>query len=176
MTENLDLFGDPSDDMLRTADISPDGLYRYSLTRIWGGPGNHKFLPWIMLNPSTADHSIDDPTIRRCIGFARAFGYSGIRVYNLYAFRATNPADLLTAADPVGPRNDAVLRDVLINAHRIGVPVIAAWGVNAKPDRVAKIAGYSYADQLHCLGVTKAGQPKHPLYLPKTAELRRWPA
>lgn len=87
-----------------TAGISECGTYRYWLCREWS-PGLDS-LVWLMLNPSTADATQDDPTIRRCMGFARRWGYGGITVVNLYAYRATNPRDLLTAADPVGPEND----------------------------------------------------------------------
>lgn len=170
----LDLLGDPADDMLRTADISPDGVYRYMLTRVWNS--GRDLLTWIMLNPSTADHQVDDPTIRRCIGFARALGYAGIRVANLYAFRATKPEDLWTVPDPVGPRNDQVIRRELLQAAAVNKPVIAAWGVNARPERVAQVLSWPGADRLHCLGgVTRDGHPRHPLYLPKTADLAPWP-
>lgn len=175
MTEHqMSLLGDAAHDVLRTADISPDGVYRYTLNRIWGA--GHGLLPWIMLNPSTADHELDDPTIRRCMAFARRDGYSGITVTNLYAFRATNPRDLLTAADPVGPRNDSVLRRLLLTAAAQGLPVLASWGVNANPDRVAQLLEWPGADRLHSIGgVTADGHPRHPLYLPKTAEVAPWP-
>lgn len=174
MTEAWTLFGvEPEGDMLRSADISPDGLYRYLLHRTWAGADR---LPFIMLNPSTADHAVDDPTIRRCIGFARDLGYGGITVANLYAFRATKPADLWRAEDPVGPRNDQVLRNLFALSSWRGVPVVAAWGANAKPDRVAKAIRLSerYGDGLTALGVTKDGAPRHPLYLPAAARPEPW--
>jgi hypothetical protein len=155
--------------MLRTASLSDDGRYRYTLTRSWGGELD-ELQTFVMLNPSTADAEVDDPTIRRCVGFARALGASGILVVNLYAFRATRPADLWRAADPVGPHNDAVLTSVLSGRGR---PVIAAWGANARPDRVdrflqlARNAGGRRP--VTALGVTKAGAPRHPLYLPASA-------
>lgn len=144
----------------RYARISEDGIYRYALGRRWSdGP----LVRYIMLNPSTADATEDDPTIRRCIGFAQSWGYAGIQVLNLYAFRATNPADLWRTADPVGPQNDDYLR-LAANPPDTG-PLIAAWGVNARPGRVAEVLQILSAVQVQCLGVTKAGQPKHPLYL-----------
>lgn len=163
-TELLGERGGP-DDMLRTAELSDDGLYRYRLNRIWGDPQH--LLRFIMLNPSTADALIDDPTIRRCIGFARALKFDGITVLNLYAFRATKPADLWRAAETTGGRrNDLALRNTLISAQEQEAPVIAAWGTNAKPDRVAWLASLPGAEQLHALSITKAGAPGHPLYLP----------
>lgn len=175
MTEHqLSLLGDADQDVLKTADISPDGAYRYTLNRIWGS--GRGILPWIMLNPSTADHEVDDPTIRRCIGFARRLGYAGITVVNLYALRSTDPKALLGAADPVGPRNDTVLRRVFLQAAAAGLPVVAAWGVNARPDRVQQVLAMPHAaDQMVSFGVTTDGHPRHPLYLPKTAELAPWP-
>src|SRR5262245_19133112 len=92
--------------------ISPCGLYRYWLTRTWDN--SLRRVCWVMLNPSTADAEQDDPTIRRCVGFARSWGAGGIIVVNLFAFRASDPKALLRAADPVGPDNDGhILKSVL---------------------------------------------------------------
>lgn len=151
------------------ATLSECGRYRYTLTRTWD-PSVWR-LWFIMLNPSTADATIDDPTIRRCIGFARRFGYGGLGVVNLYAYRATKPADLWRADDPVGPDNDETLRDMLAARSYYGVPTVAAWGANAKPDRVAQVLAMAGAHQLMCLGLTQAGQPRHPLYLRADADL-----
>lgn len=152
----------------RAADISDDGLYRYHLYRSWD-PSVHG-LAFVMLNPSTADGSTDDPTIRRCMGFARALGFGGMYVVNLYAFRATKPADLWRAEDPVGPENDAYLKRAFLVAAAVGKPVIAAWGANARPDRVAQVLDLPLArESLHALGLTKDGAPRHPLYLPASA-------
>lgn len=164
LTEVLFDAGPTSD-----AVLSEDGLYRYSLTRTWE-PSVWR-LAFIMLNPSTADASVDDPTIRRCMGFARKFGYGGITVCNLYAYRATKPADMFAAADPVGPENDGWLSRLLSARGSAQVPVVAAWGAHARPDRVAAVLAMPGAEVLHCLGYTKAGQPRHPLMLPNTAEL-----
>ena len=90
----------------KTADISDCGAYRYRLTREWS---DKPLLPFVMLNPSDANAEIDDPTIRRCMGFARAWGYGGIVVGNLYAFRTPYPETLWKAPDPYGPLNDAAL-------------------------------------------------------------------
>src|SRR6185369_17379869 len=97
-----------------TAVISKCGKYRYSLRREWiGGAGTVCF---IMLNPSTADASVDDPTIRRCIGFAQRWGYQILEVVNLYAYRATRPRDMFAAADPVGPENEYYLCKAALGA------------------------------------------------------------
>lgn len=154
--------------MRSTAKISEDGRYRYLLTRTW--EESVWPLAFIMLNPSTADAHQDDPTIRRCIGFAKRFGFGGITVANLYAYRATKPADLWRAADPVGPENDGMLSGLLRSRAEADVLAIAAWGANAKPDRVRAVLSLPGADRLQCLGVTKAGAPRHPLYLRGSAE------
>jgi hypothetical protein len=115
-----------------------------------------------MLNPSTADAEIDDPTIRRCIGFAKAWGFEGIVVRNLYALRATNPKELWVHEDPVGPDNNAFLGDTLGDEF-----TVCAWGANAKPFRVQSVVGRLTATgaALRHLGLTKDGYPRHPLYL-----------
>lgn len=155
--------------------LSADGLYRYRLGREWDMTKPR--LTFIMLNPSTADAMVDDPTIRRCIGFAKRMGLGGVNVYNLYAFRATKPIDMLNAADPVGPENNRYLEEAFRTAVVEHVPTIAAWGANARQDRVLDVldmAEQSYT-QLSSLGITKHGHPKHPLYLPGNAELELWP-
>lgn len=142
---------------VRGATFSRDGRYRYTLRRAWG-PG--PFVAFVGLNPSTADATDDDPTIRRCVGFAKAWGFDALVMLNLFAWRATDPDALLAAADPIGPANDEVLAAV---CEQAGL-VIRAWGAHkAARDRayaVEDALGYS-AD----LGVTKDGHPRHPLYL-----------
>lgn len=147
----------------RDACISACGHYRWSLSREWDW--QKPWLGWIMLNPSTADASTDDPTIRRCMRFAIDWGYGGIAVRNLFAFRATDPDELLRAVNPVGDQNNAAILDL----WDVCPKVVAAWGAfpQAAP-RAAEvcraIAGHGF--QLHCLGVTKSGAPVHPLYIP----------
>lgn len=162
------------------AHISEDGRYRYSLMRTWA---SGRVLPFIMLNPSTADALVDDPTIRRCVAFAVDLGYSGIKVRNLFAYRTRSPQELLAAhtdgVDVVGPLNDSLLKEMLAHAQRNAIPVIAGWG-NALPPKVMKprvdwLKGCYGSWALHSLGVTKAGHPRHPLYLPATARLHYWP-
>lgn len=165
----------PDVDVRRAARLSDDLRYRYSLIRRWATGGTPA--QFVMLNPSTADAELDDPTIRRCVGFARSLGCTGIAVVNLYAFRATKPADLWQADDPVGPEADFYLRLVARRAALEGAPLIAAWGANAKPGRVSAALEVirSSGAQLTSLGVTKDGAPRHPLYLPATASLSPWP-
>lgn len=128
-------------------------------TRIWSdGP----MVGWIMLNPSTADATTEDPTSRRVTAFSRAWGYGGLVVANLYAYRATNPLDLWKTPDPIGPDNNARLTQTAAACDL----VVAAWGVNARFDRIAEVLALPGMDRLAALGVTKAGQPRHPLYLP----------
>jgi len=167
----------PDVDVRRSAVLSADGLYRYSLVRRWAHDGRPP-AQFIMLNPSTADADIDDPTIRRCVGFARALDTAGIVVVNLYAYRATKPADLWKAADPVGPDANVHIASVASRAASTGAPLIAAWGANARPDRVAEVLRIiaAHGAVLTALGVTKAAAPRHPLYLPATARPEPWPA
>lgn len=147
--------------------LSDDGLYRYWLERRWGDGAAVTF---VMLNPSTADATQDDPTIRRCIGYAKAWGYNSLVVVNLYALRSTDPKGLWTADDPVGPDNNNWIQLAACGAYISNAPLVAAWGANAKPNRVADVRSLSRMDRLSALGLTKAGQPKHPLYL--KADLR----
>lgn len=147
--------------MKKQAIFSACLAYRYGLWREWiGGEGYAMF---VGLNPSTADATHDDPTIRRCVAFAKAWGYSGLCMTNLFAYRATDPKNMKSAIDPVGPRNDAFLRDF---ARDAGV-IIAAWGVDGthkgRDMEVRKLL-----PPMHYLALTKAGHPGHPLYLPKT--------
>lgn len=159
----MSLFHDILSDMRSEATFSTCGLYRYNLLRVW-----NDMLPracWIMLNPSTATATTDDPTIRRCMGFARAWGYGGIEVVNLFAWRATDPAELLTqTSEKVGPDND---QHILESSARCGVR-IAAWGVHGKlGDRgrhVLAMLTHPLREVYH-LGLTKDGYPRHPLYV-----------
>lgn len=154
--------------------------YRYTLRRDLGlNPrrvANEPALLWIMLNPSTADDTTDDPTIRRVIDFTNRLGYRQLTVVNLYARRATDPKDLWRSDDPIGASNDATIREEAGRDVLSGSPIVAAWGVHAKPERVAQVVNIPHvASRLHCLGVTKSGAPRHPLYLPRTATLLPWP-
>jgi hypothetical protein len=169
----------PGLDIDRDAVISDDGRYRYMLRRCWD-PAVWS-LPFVMLNPSTADAEQDDPTIRRCIGFARREGYGGIVVVNLFAYRATDPRDLWDAAAAgigiEGPDNRYWHRLILGAAADNGVPVVGAWGAIGRhvADSVLDVRELAGA-QLRCLGRTKNGQPRHPLYVRGDQPLEPWSA
>lgn len=164
--------------MKRSASLSPDGLYRYELRRQWG---QGDACLWVMLNPSTADASVDDPTIRRCRSFSQAWGWAGMAVVNLYALRCTRPVHLLHHPDPVGPRNETTLRSWLLEPDVYEVMV--AWGSGARrvaeagmPDMVEFVeqAAQDAGRSLSCLGHTREGDPRHPLYLPASTRLEPW--
>lgn len=139
--------------------LSEDGFYRYFLSRQWGHDG--KRVAFIGLNPSVADAENDDPTIRRCVGFAKMWGGTSLWMVNLFAYRSTKPDFLRIVPDPVGPENDAWLERVILSADL----VVAAWGNHGKLlGRGAEVEN-CYRDRLHRLAVTKLGMPKHPLYL-----------
>lgn len=142
------------------AEISADGVYRYALWRQWGLGAP---LVFVMLNPSTADAEQDDPTIRRCIGFAKREGAAGIHVVNLFAYRATNPAELFRCpVDVVGPDNHRHLR----SAGELGGPVVAAWGSHPAATHLqVRWAQHALRVPLKCLGTTASGAPRHPLYI-----------
>ena len=139
-------------------------VYRYSLTRDWDR--EKPVTLWVMLNPSTATHLEDDPTIRRCQGFSRAWGQGGIIVANIFALRSTDPKALYDHPDPIGPGNDEVI-ELLARNPRVE-SVVAAWGAHGDLDGrgqavarlLARVAGV-----VHALSTTKSGQPGHPLYL-----------
>lgn len=143
--------------------------YRYSLERSWNsGEGTVLF---IGLNPSTADHRNDDPTIRRCVGFAQDWGYQRMEIVNLFAFRATLPRDLKAAADPIGPANDRWIRA----AHRLADLTVACWGNDGdflgRADSVLR-----KLQPLHCIQQNRSSQPAHPLYLKASLQPRRFQA
>lgn len=150
------------------AEVSDDGRYRHVLWRTWDP--DRPALGWIMLNPSTADGHVDDPTVRRCIGFARRDGFGGIRVVNLFDLRATDPSHLLIANDPVGPDADPW-------GHLGDCPtVVAGWGA-VHPHlqwRAADVDRTGDAGRLWCLGTTVHGHPRHPLYLRADTPLKPW--
>lgn len=157
----MSLFDDPQPES--GAVISECGKYRYHLWRIW-----EPLLPtmiFVMQNPSTADATTDDPTIRKCLGFARKHGYGSISVRNVFAYRATDERELLTVADPVGPENEMHLlaaRDVSLLSR-----LVLAWGNRLGGKRLKwaydKAASCLCMQDPHCIGVTKSGEPRHPL-------------
>lgn len=147
--------------MNRGAQFSPCRTWRYALWRTWSDGDGH--VMFIGLNPSTADETNDDPTVRRCIGFARAWGYGGIYMLNLFAFRATDPRSMKAAPAPIGPENNRFLR---MYYEEAGI-AIAAWGAHGAFMRRDELVAL-LLPQLHCLGTTKDGHPRHPLYLRST--------
>lgn len=160
----------------KAAYVSFDEVYRYWLSRIWNN--SVPFATFIMLNPSKADAEVDDATVKKCMAYARAWGCGGVKVGNLYAFRATDPKVMRKAADPVGPRNDTCLATLAWEAWAWNAPIVGGWGANADADpaRVAEVLSLPHMDRLTALSVTKSGQPGHPLYLPADLTPQPWGA
>lgn len=171
----LDLFGlNTSDAVFSPCDVCPEPArelcedpvhrpWRYRLIRVWND--TQPLACWIMLNPSTAGRERNDPTIRRCIAFTKLWGYGGMLAGNLFALRATDPANLKRHQDPVGPENNHNLADM---ARRCAITV-CAWGSHPMVSGRAAEVLHMLTDlsvDLRCLGRTKQGRPKHPLYVP----------
>lgn len=160
-----------SSEIHRSAEVSDCGLYRWWLRRawtfrnpdgtVWPGKGAVCF---VMLNPSTADGLQDDPTIRRCIGFAQSWGYHTLIVRNLFPWRATNPKELFRAATVTGGERG----DIELLTAMTADLVVAAWGAGVPFGRnieALKIFDSFPAKPIHCLELTKHGHPRHPLYV-----------
>jgi hypothetical protein len=149
---------------LPLATWSPCKRHRYTLRRVLRAVAEPRIVAFLMLNPSTADEDANDPTIARCIAFARAWGFDEIEIVNVYALRSTDPRGLWKVADPVGPDNDAAILAACERAELI----VCAWGKNAKPARVAELQRLlaGQAAKLHALKTNGDGSPGHPLYLP----------
>ena len=154
-----------------TAVYSPCERYRYSLTRVWDNTGGK--VMFVMLNPSTATEVQNDPTVERCERRARALGFGAFQVTNIFAWRDTDPRNMRAAKDPVGPANDAAILDGADWADQI----IAAWGthgahLNRGPavEAALRHAGHT----LFHLGLSKAGHPKHPLYISYSQQPEMW--
>ena len=152
--------------MKKGAQFSDCRKYRYALWRIW--QEDKSCVIFIGLNPSTADEAKDDPTIRRCIGYARDWGFGRIYMLNLFAYRTSNPKKLREVADPVGSRNNEFLK-MYCDSTRLNV---ACWGTQGtfmkRGEAVIDLLG---RENLSCLGITKNGHPKHPLYLRRDVKL-----
>lgn len=145
----------------RAATISSCGRYRYDLVRGEGEPS----ICWLMLNPSTADAHTDDPTIRRVVGFSQRWGFGTVVVVNLFAYRATQPTALLSVDDPVGPDNDATIRETVTACT---VTVLAHGVVHRRLHdraRTVELLLLAAGVPLVCLGQTADGSPRHPLYV-----------
>lgn len=157
----------------RDARISDCGRYRYLLRRTWDHGKPRTLI--VMLNPSTADAEIDDATIRSCIRLSKGLGYGSFEVVNLFAFRATDPAELQRADDPVGPQNDDVIEAAI---GRCDI-AICAWGAHPMSgNRSGSVRALirSYRPAVFCLGTTKSGAPKHPLYIKSGTPLQTFGA
>ena len=166
----------------KSAALSADGKNRYFLARTIG-PG--PTATFIMLNPSTADAELDDPTVRKCLGFCRRWGCGRLHVVNLFALRTSKPADLKRAVDPVGPDNHSQFVRAIGGRRRSrqrqseAGPVVCAWGTQGGfmgrdrevMDWLSKVS----ATKLTCLGFTTGGHPRHPLYVPYSARLIPYP-
>lgn len=151
--------------MERGATFDPTGTYRYSLTRGWNA--SRPPCVFILLNPSTANATVDDPTIRRCIGFARDWGYGSLEVVNLFALRATNPRQLRLSLDPVGEKNDEHIARAVKSASR----VVAGWGIHGSlRGRDRAVLRMLRSTEVVCLGTTEGGHPRHPLYVRRVTE------
>jgi hypothetical protein len=155
--------------------FSADGVYRY-LLEWWYCPNcdlfsSRELLPFVMLNPSTANELRLDPTLTRCLGFARSFGYAGIAVANLFALISTDPTVLTPHPDPVGHYNDAFIRGALQRS-----PAVAGWGAAGAALVARRRAAYvaAFASSWLCLGTNRDGSPRHPLYLPSETNLVPW--
>lgn len=170
MADQLPMFDLGPPPPAASADV--EDAYRYRLMRRWGAPEPR--VCWVMLNPSTADASADDPTIRRCVDFSASWGYGALEVVNLFALRSTDPRTLAHTEDPVGPRNDA---SILAAATLEQTLVVCAWGAGGglrDRDQAVLAMLRSHGVRLHYLALTKGGQPGHPLYLPKTTTPTLW--
>lgn len=150
-----------------------DGEYRYELTRYWSGGARPNLVTVMMLNPSTADSTQDDRTLGRCINFAKRDGYDGLRIINLFALRSTDPQQLQKHPDPIGPLNDAHT----LRAARDTDLIVAAWGAHKFAETRAQQVAQELAEigvRLSCWGTTKAGHPRHPLYVSADSPLTPW--
>ena len=163
----------PAKNICRKAVFDPTAQYRYSLVRTW--PASEALfsasLVFIMLNPSTADHQQDDPTIRRCMGFAQSWGYRRLEVVNLFALKTPHPKRLSQALHPIGPENDRYLTKAAAQADQV-VLAWGNWGQLQGRDRAVCHLLSAYRAKCRCFGWTKANQPRHPLYLKRTAALQ----
>jgi hypothetical protein len=140
------------------ARFSRNRRYRFALWRRWAeGPQ----VLFVMLNPSTADERNDDPTIWRCIGFARSWGFGAMAVGNLFAFRTPTPVALRSALEPVGANNASWLQRLRAESDL----TVAAWGNHGRFLGRSAAARAAFPD-LHVLGITRRGEPRHPLYTP----------
>ena len=155
--------------------LSRDHAYRWRLTRVLSEFEITRCL-FVMLNPSTADAESNDPTIRRCMGYAARWGYGDLEVVNLFGLRATNPRELLRHRDPIGERNDEYILEGVEGAMETGGIVVCAWGARGGylgRDAAVLLLIRSTGGVPYCLGLTRDGHPRHPLYMPARAQPRQ---
>lgn len=152
----------------RGATLDSEREYRYRLWRTWDAEA--PTIAFVMLNPSTADEDENDPTLRRCINYAKEWGYGRLEVANLFALRATDPDELREHPNPVGGANDVHLRKVCRRAEK----VVAAWGANGGLHGRAREVAEMLDAELYALDTTEDGHPVHPLYQPSDAEPEPW--
>jgi hypothetical protein len=148
--------------------FDPARRYRYLLWRAWGDGG--RFALFILLNPSTADQDSNDPTVERCERRARTLGFDGLLVANLFAFRSTQPDILRAAPAPIGPRNDAAIS----LAQPLAEQTICGWGAHGRHRRRGETVLARLRPPLYHLGLTRGGQPRHPLYVPYSVQPQPW--
>ena len=159
--------------------FSECGKYRYALWRQWAN--GKRVVAFVGLNPSTADHLLDDPTIRRCIRFSQDWGFDGLVMLNIFGWRATDPKELKAVSDPIGALN----KNAFLNMDDwLDAPindVVCAWGAHGKlHGRGSIVTGWLTGEdhkhrKIFCLGKTKSGSPKHPLYLRATTTCEDYP-
>jgi hypothetical protein len=157
--------------IVRSAEFDPTEQYRYWLGRRW--QSTLPQLTIIMLNPSQANATVDDPTIRRCINLAHGWQFGAIIVVNLFAYRTAHPLELKQVTDPIGEGNDAALR----KAASEGDKILLAWGNGGSlhgRDQAVLNGLSSFRDKFCCLGCNRTGQPRHPLYIQREARLQPW--
>jgi len=148
-----------------SAIFSPCRKYRYSLFRLWDS--SKPVIVFIGLNPSTADEFSDDPTVRRCVNYAKAWGFGSFRMLNIFAFRATHPGNMKAQKDPIGSANDWILSHTVEEAGM----TVCAWGAHGEHmDRGAEVVRLLKSFDLYALKITQTGQPSHPLYLKKNLQ------
>ena len=154
--------------MEKGAVISKCQNYRYALWRTWDS--SKPIITFVGLNPSTADHECDDPTIKRCINFAKSWGAGGIYMVNLFAYRATRPEDMIQQDDPIGAENDHYLQVVLEKSEKI-IACWGNWGIHqSRSDRVKNLL----LEKLYYFELNKTGEPKHPLYVHAETKIKKF--
>jgi hypothetical protein len=150
----------------RGALLSDDRRYRYRLWRAWDS--QLPVMVWVMLNPSTADATVDDRTTLKCSEFARIHGHGAIIVVNLFAWRSRSPSELRVASDPIGPDNDRHIVWACTRSAR--VTIMGGWGADSfarrRASEVKRLIGSATHVGMNCLGKTKNGHPEHPLFVP----------